>query len=351
MGNNKQATFEYLILGPQYKNAATEIGGTTISFDLLCEYARSFGKQISIIRTNKFPKKFFNFLNFIWIVVFSVFRIPRCKIVLLNVSPNGMYFISPLLYLYSKLWRKKIAIRVFGGNEEKIYASGNFMKELIFKKIIQRVDLFILQTKSLVATFEKSVKEVYWLPTSRKIPAGIMSRTEYRKKFVFISQIHEAKGIELILEIKNKLPEEFVLDVYGPILEEKYQYLVSESFYRGMFDPQNVFEVLRRYDILLLPTRHLGEGYPGIIIEALCSGMPVICSNWLSLPELIVNEHNGYLMSSRIADDWLQVIHNIHKTTYINLSKNAMSSGAAFDAHLVNKALFQKLDAIGMSEK
>ncbi|MBK9107522.1 MAG: glycosyltransferase [Saprospiraceae bacterium] len=337
---------KYLILGPQYKKAKTEIGGTTVSFDLLCEYARSFGKEISVIRTNKFSKKYFNYLNYIWILFFSAIRIPRCKIVLLNVSPSGMYFLSPVLFLYSKLWSKKFVIRVFGGNEEKIYSSGNIIKNIIFEKIIRNADLLLLQTKNLVENFKKRVKNVSWLPTSRKIPSDIRSRSAYRKKLVFVSQIHEAKGIKLILELKTILPEEYVLDVYGPILEEKYQNLISEPFYKGVFDPQNVFEVLKGYDILLLPTRHLGEGYPGIIIEALCSAVPVICSKWLSLPELIVHEQNGFLISSRMADDWLQLIQKIDEPAYLMLSENALKSGAEFDGSKVNRELFQKLDAI-----
>lgn len=338
--------FQYLFVGPQYKKSDAEIGGTTVSFDLLCEYAKAKGKSISVIRTNRYQKKYFNFLNFSWVVYFALLRIPRCELVFLNVSPNGMYYLSPVLFAWTRLWNKKLAIRIFGGNEERILVSGSRAKVFIFNTIVAKADILLLQTKTLVALFAHKVKRVAWLPTSRKIPANVKPRTGYSKKCVYISQIHQAKGIDLIRSLIEILPHEYTLDVYGPILDENYHQLKSESFYKGVLEPSQVSDVLRKYDLLLLPTHHPGEGYPGIIIEALSLGMPVICSNWLSLPELIENGQNGFLIDSRDPGDWKNSILNLTETAYVALSQNALQSAGQFDWNKVNETLFENLDAL-----
>ena len=57
--------------------------------------------------------------------------------------------------------------------------------------------------------------------------------------------------------------------------------------YCDVVEPDNVLDVLWQYDALLLPTYQPGEGYPGVIIEACAVGLPVICTLWHRLPELV----------------------------------------------------------------
>ncbi|MBK8955149.1 MAG: glycosyltransferase family 4 protein [Saprospiraceae bacterium] len=336
----------YLIYGPQFKNAAKDIGGTTISFEMLCEYAWSSGKSFSVIRTNRFSKRNFDLLNLLWVMFFSVLFIPKCKIVFLNVSPGGMYVLAPLLYGYIRLWNKKLVIRVFGGNEERVLPGYSNYKKIIFSKIIAKADLFLLQTQALVHKFRSQVKNIEWLPTSRKFPPQSAELKPYSKKFVYVSQVHEAKGIDMIIQIKKLLPAGFTLDVYGPILDHKYDFLSNENYYKGVLHPFEVSNVLQTYDVLLFPTFHSGEGYPGVIIEALGAGLPVMCSDWLNLHELVQDQYNGFLINNRDVESWLNIILNLDSDLFDKLRRNAWNSSEPFEWKKVNDRLFEKLDSI-----
>ena len=67
----------------------------------------------------------------------------------------------------------------------------------------------------------------------------------------------------------------------------------------GVIRPDEVHEVLSRYDESL-PIYHAGEGLPGVIIEAYLAGLPVITTNWESVPEL-VDEKVGIIVEPKCA--------------------------------------------------
>ena len=53
---------------------------------------------------------------------------------------------------------------------------------------------------------------------------------------------------------------------------------------------------LAEYDALVLPTFYAGEGHPGVVIEAIVAGLPVIATRFRSLPELVEEGVNGVLV-------------------------------------------------------
>ena len=44
---------------------------------------------------------------------------------------------------------------------------------------------------------------------------------------------------------------------------------------------------------VLLPTRHVGEGIPGVVVEALFAGRPIITTRWKEMEEIVVEGRNG----------------------------------------------------------
>lgn len=137
----------------------------------------------------------------------------------------------------------------------------------------------------------------------------------YQKRLVFISHVKQSKGINEILEVSKRLPPDYTLDIYGPIKDESYtadyfkQYNVT---YRGTINPDQVTNTLINYDILLLPTFHSGEGYPGIVIEAFSVGIPVIATNFGGIPEIVTDRYNGRLISPQNTDELEEAILSFH---------------------------------------
>ena len=127
-------------------------------------------------------------------------------------------------------------------------------------------------------------------------------------KFVFLSRLTELKGVFHILNSVKQLNKEgltnkFKVDFYGRIDSE-----IESRFYKEIASIQNVeykgfldmrrdenYEIISKYDIMLFPTMHPTEGFPGVIADAAIAGLPVIASNWNYAKELIEDCDCGFV--------------------------------------------------------
>ena len=55
------------------------------------------------------------------------------------------------------------------------------------------------------------------------------------------------------------------------------------------------------YDIMVFPTYWQGEGFPGVVVDALIAGLPVLASDWNLNSEVIDDGITGYLIPARDA--------------------------------------------------
>jgi len=146
---------------------------------------------------------------------------------------------------------------------------------------------------------------------------------EYAKKFVFISQVKIEKGILLILEAFKELSNDFSVDIYGPIIDLELTFIKNLTCYKGIIDFDDVYDTLDNYDMVLLPTFQKGEGYPGIIIEAYSMSLPVITTEWNSIPEIVQDGVSGLLIEPRSVKALKEAILKVNKKIY-----SVMNSGA-----------------------
>src|ERR1035438_7259305 len=89
----------------------------------------------------------------------------------------------------------------------------------------------------------------------------------------------------------------FILAGDGPA-RETVHYLVrgAESFIEMPGFVKEVRSLMSRADIVVLPSRI--DGMPAAVLEAQALGLPVVASRVGGLPEMIVDEENGYLCAA-----------------------------------------------------
>ena len=129
-------------------------------------------------------------------------------------------------------------------------------------------------------------------------------------KVCTFSRVIKEKGIEdainaIVLLNKKYGIDKFHLDIYGEIdpsqtkwfdeLKDKFPTYVC---YKGKIDPSKSVSVLKNYYALLFPTYYQGEGFPGTILDAMASGLPVVASDWKYNGE-IINHMNGVLFETQ----------------------------------------------------
>ena len=136
----------------------------------------------------------------------------------------------------------------------------------------------------------------------------------------FIGSIAEQKGIHLIVEAFNELPEQGVeCHIYGGLTGwPDYVQLVRERRAHlgvrlmGPYVNNQIAKVLRSMDVLIVPSRWY-ENSPLTIHEAFMAGLPVITGDRGGMAELVQHEVNGLHFKMDDARDLRRQIQRLAK--------------------------------------
>ena len=236
-------------------------------------------------------------------------------------------------------------MRKFAGNLDSVYKKSNFIQKMLLGYVLKGTDVNFFETKYLVDYFYPFNRKTYWFPNVRgEVMKPEMPRN-FKKRFVYIGTINEEKGIDEIIEIANRLDDNYTLDLYGPIIEKKYTkelFQQQKVNYKGALNPHEVLGVLDTYDILILPSHR--EGYPGVIIEAFSLGIPVIATKLQGVMEMIEDGVNGLLIDIKNAQQLKSAIESIDKQAYDLLSQNALKSYLYFNSQEQTSLFLKRID-------
>ncbi len=169
----------------------------------------------------------------------------------------------------------------------------------------------------------------------------------YKKRFIFLGQVKEEKGIREILEVSNLLDDSYTFDIYGKLFEnmKDINFNKFKAKYKGTLDPRNVQERLCQYDVLLLPTFWKGEGYPGVIIEALSVGLPIISTNLQGISEM-VDSSSSVLIEPKDVEQLKRAIESFNINNYVDKSAVALKQFEQFDSEIQTQLFFERLNQI-----
>jgi len=237
-------------------------------------------------------------------------KLPRCGAVLLWA--NGRFILTEGLGLisYARLMGKPIFVKPFGGFLGQRIRRAPAPWRRVATGVLRRATYLLPETRTLVRELVEdagfSPAQVLFLPNF--LPEGSFGGELAPKRFsgscVFFGQIKREKGVFDIIEAVGGAPH-LRCDFYGPLLDrDREEFLGAVSrhanlAYRGLAEPGTVSRAAARYDVLLLPTYHLSEGYPAVILEAFAGGIPVIATKWLSLSEIVEDGVRGFLVEVR----------------------------------------------------
>jgi glycosyltransferase involved in cell wall biosynthesis len=325
------------------------IGGTRVLFRLLVDaLAQRSDVQVRVIplppvRSNKM-RAAWHFLG----QIFDLLRfVPRSDVITLHSGASAIPSRVAVVSAVAKLFRKPLVVRTFGGDQLRVPSDSNGPGRVV--RALRKADLYLGETQELVEEArQEGVKRVEWFPNSRPMPPldqGHLESDRPCRKFVFLGHVKKTKGIHELIEAGEHFGDDVQVDVYGPYREG----MTEEVFdgcrrvrYRGVVEPDHVLEVLRGYDAMILPTYHPGEGYPGIIIEAYAVGLPVICTRWRRLPEL-VDERSGILIEPKDGDALYQAMRHLMDVPdhYARLRRGVIEKREEFDAAVWNDRFVQ----------
>lgn len=323
-----------------------------ILLNQLQEYYGSHG--VYLINTSDHRKRF---INIIARLICSIFC---CDSYIIMLSGGGRRVFFPILVCLKKYFGKKILNNIIGGDYAEFVC-----KNPKFIKYSNSFDVNWVQMPSMkLAVEQKGIQNVEVLPNSK--PLVIVSEDSLEKnskkpfKFCTFSRVSKEKGIELAINAVEQINREageiiVELTIYGKI-EDDYTHnfkLIMDNAtkaikYGGIVDYDKASEELSKYFMLLFPTTFEGEGFPGTIIDAYSSGIPVISSDWKFNPELIESGWTGYVYDHNRPEELLGFIRKaIDNPDEIDaMRKNSIVEAKKYTLENVMPIVFTKIDTL-----
>jgi len=120
-------------------------------------------------------------------------------------------------------------------------------------------------------------------------------------RVLFVGSLIPRKGLQDLLEaLSDPCFEGVTLSVvgdgfYGPELIAMCERLGlrDRTVWKGMLSPEEVADIMRRSDLLCLPS-HM-EGRPNVVNEGMASGIPVIATRIGGIPDMMLEGETGFL--------------------------------------------------------
>ena len=208
-----------------------------------------------------------------------------------------------VLRLLRRLKRKNIYYWAVGGTLHQRLVELGYDLETY-----KQLDAIYVQSEKIVHGLEAlGINNSIKVDNSKRIDyyPEIHPKKDSEKKFVFFSRVHPDKGCQEIINCTKRLNDlgyKFIVDFYGA-LDKDYQDFpsriadVPNISYKGFLNVKKSsgYDTLVAYDVMLFPTYWMGEGFPGVVIDAYIAGLPIISSDWNCNKE-VVDEGTGIII-------------------------------------------------------
>lgn len=302
-----------LLIGPAPDRDGV-IGGARVAFAETVRHLESRGFALDVVstsRTRANAGRARGLLRearvFARVLLRALAAMRRADAVFLHMSPYGALTAASALWLVCRLARRPLAVRFFGGALRQVYRDYGPLARRLADRTFLRCPLVFVESRQLRREFGDPAN-FRWLPNTRDVPPPAADAPCRAAKaggtLAFIGQLRMEKGLGEALAACRSLPPGWRLRVYGPPMPNTDCSLFEghpRARYAGVLDPAAVPAVLRECDALLLPTWYRGENYPGVVVEALQCGTPVIATRWRGIPDMVEDGESGLLVEPRSA--------------------------------------------------
>ncbi len=243
-----------------------------------------------------------------------------------------------VLTFLSKILRKKIIFHMtLLGSDDPLVWKKHYKFMAIRYKLLANIDRFISHSPPITRSYYESPlpdKKLIEIPNGVELdrfrpPYNAEEKNVIRyglgipfsgKVACFVGAVIERKGVQLLVDIwKNNrnINDTCMLLIVGPY-EFKEAGKDQKSYREMLFglvdkydlnikfvgSTDEVDKYLRASDYFLFPSKN--EGFGNVIVEALASGLPTICSPLDGISSMILGDDSGFIANSE--KDWVDLI-------------------------------------------
>ncbi len=166
----------------------------------------------------------------------------------------------------------------------------------------------------------------------------------------FVGRHDRQKGLDILLRAMARLPPDRLrLSVVGDSVLDLSRgqggRLRTDVRFRGWLPRAEVFALLRRQDVVIMPSRW--EAFGLVALEAMRAGVPVIVSDRGALPEIIRQGVDGYVVDIEAPDDLARLLARLDRAVLRRMGRSAQARFLAeFGAARMNQLLARHYDAV-----
>lgn len=322
---------------------------TIITKELQLRYG---AENVKVVNTNNWRK---HPVKFLWN---SFMLVASSKIVAIAPADNGYKTFVPLLMFFNSIFRRKLIHIVIGG-----FLPALLKEKPKYLKMENKFDAIFVQTDNILKDLEAiGVKNISISSNPKRLntrkQGDIRVVTDKHLKLCVFSRIYKDKGVEDAIEAVNICNKELggkflTLDFYG-LLPDKYKDRLNELLeqhkeilqYNGIIDFDKTVETLQDYFVMLFPTFYHGEGFPGNVIDAYNTGLPMIATDWLYNSDVVLDGKTGMLVpikNPRALADAILKLYNDRQLHY-TLSINSLKEAEKYSPDAVLATLYKFID-------
>lgn len=216
----------------------------------------------------------------------------------ISLSLLGMLKTVFTVYAFAKNNNAQIVLHLHRGDFVRFYQA-NLLHRFLIKLCFRRVDRLIVLSENQKIEMSKffDSKAIFVVENAvleeKQLPKYDI-KSSFGKRFVYISNYIEAKGIYDLLEAVKTLPD-ISLNCYGAFTDNEQQLKAYETNNVLVNPPINgveKFAAIHLADTLILPSWN--EGQPTIILEAMLVGTPVLTTKVGLIGELLGEDYPFY---------------------------------------------------------
>ena len=261
--------------------------------------------KFSLLKIYKAFRLFFS-------VVKSVLK-HKPNLVYLNMATFGFaLYRDSIIVLLTKFLNKPIAIHL-RTQKIKEQAENSRFKNWMFKFTFKNTSIICLSNN-----LSNDVRTVYHekihivnngieLFDTKNI--NIEERTNNKVRFLFLSNLLKTKGVFDLIEATaqlSKITQDFEVWIVGKNADltihdvcdhiAKHHLEGTVKVFEAVYNDEKIKKYLET-DVFILPTHF--EAFPGVILEAMQMGLPIISTQEGAIPEIVDHMKNGIIISKK----------------------------------------------------
>ena len=229
------------------------------------------------------------------------------EIVHIHLSSAMSFYRKLVIFLIAKLRKDKVIIHLHGSEFEKFYKSSGKIQSTIISWMFNTSNVVLVLSekwKSFVESISSNNKIIVLY--NGAIPEQFLpiERNQNTINILFMGRIGIRKGTFDLLEAYLKVHERFanvklILGGDGDIEKARSfvirHHLQNKVEIKGWLSGQDKIDAFRKANIYVLPSYN--EGLPGSVLEAMAAGLPVISTPVGGIPEAVIDNVNGIIVS------------------------------------------------------